>query len=125
MCFSTAPTARPTTDVQAILTVIGRRDKNRDRDALALSGTCLANVNLTNANLTGANLFGADLTGADLTGADLTGADLTGADLTGADLTGADLTRAIDVGPPPTARRGGRSPLDGAVGGRSIRNALG
>jgi hypothetical protein len=41
MCVSTAPTTRPTTDLQAILTVIGRRDKNRDRDALALSGTCL------------------------------------------------------------------------------------
>ena len=63
MCTSTAPSARPATDVQAILTVIGRRDKNRDRDALALNNTCLR---------------GADLTGADLTGADLTDANLTG-----------------------------------------------
>jgi hypothetical protein len=54
MCFSAAPTAHPTTDVQAILTVIGRRDKSR-----ALCGACLVNadlnVDLANANFTGAN----------------------------------------------------------------------
>ena len=61
MCFSAAPTAHPTTDVQAILTVIGRRDKNRD--ALALSGTCLVNTDLTNMDLTGGNLTNADLFG--------------------------------------------------------------
>ncbi len=71
------PTARPTTDVQAILTVIGtvigRRDKNRDRDPLALSSTCLADVDLTNADLTNADLTSADLSYADLSGANLTG----------------------------------------------------
>ena len=51
MCTSTAASASPTTDVQAILTVIGRRDVNRDRDALALNDTCLRDVGLERANL--------------------------------------------------------------------------
>ena len=71
-------------DVQAAITVIGRRDIGHDRQP----------INLTGANLTGANLTGANLTGADLTGADLTCSNLTDAYLTRADLTDADLTRA-------------------------------
>jgi hypothetical protein len=74
-------------DIQAALTVIGRRDAQCDTSP----------INLTGADLTGADLTGADLTGADLTGADLTGADLTGADLTGADLTGARWPRDAAV----------------------------
>ena len=101
-CTSTAPSARPTTDVQAIPTVIGRRDINQDRDALALNDTCLRDAELTDANLTGADLtdailFGADLTGATLTGANLTDANLFRADLTGANLTGANLTNARGI----------------------------
>ena len=93
-CTSTAPSARPTTDVQAILTVIGRRYTNRDRDPLALNNTCLRDVNLSGADLSGANLFRATLFGADLTDATLTGANLTDANLFRADLTGANLTGA-------------------------------
>jgi hypothetical protein len=88
ICSSAAPTARPTTDVQAILTVIGRRDKSRDRDTLALSGTCLANADLTNADLTFANLTNTNLTNANLTNANLTFANLTFANLTNVDLSG-------------------------------------
>jgi Pentapeptide repeats (8 copies) len=73
-------------DVQAAVTVVGRRDRERD-----IPGR---RINLTRADLTRADLDRADLTGAVLTCADLTGADLTRADLTGADLTGADLTGA-------------------------------
>jgi hypothetical protein len=77
-------------DVQAALTVIGRRNTRHDT---------IWRMNLTGADLTGADLFGADLTGADLTGTDLTGAYLRLADLTAAcldhtRLTGADLTDA-------------------------------
>jgi len=93
-CTSLAPSARPTTDVQAILTVIGRRDVNRNRDALALNDTCLLGADLTNAILSRADLTNADLTNADLFRADLTNADLTNADLTRAYLTFADLTGA-------------------------------
>jgi len=81
-------------DVQAAITVIGRRDIGHDRQPINLTGANLTGANLTGANLTGADLTGADLTGADLTGAGLTGAGLTGAGLTGAGLTGAGLTGA-------------------------------
>src|SRR5271157_2385376 len=86
-------------DVQAAVTVVGRRDRERDIPD--------RRIDLAGARLTGAvrllPLIGADLIPADaradasamdLTGADLTGARLTGADLTGARLTGASLHRA-------------------------------
>jgi hypothetical protein len=111
-------------DVQAALTVVGRRLTERDIGPVDLaradltgadlSGARLSRADLTEAvlahavlaradlpaaklvraDLTGADLGGARLTGADLTRADLTGTDLTDVDLTGADLAGADLTRA-------------------------------
>jgi len=81
-------------DVQAAITVIGRRDIGHDRQPINLTGANLTGANLTGANLTGADLTGADLTGAYLTGADLTDADLTRADLTYSNLTDAYLTRA-------------------------------
>ena len=81
-------------DVQAALTVVGRRDAQRDIQPIDLTGTDLARADLHGANFTRADLGRADLTGADLGRADLTGANLGRADLTGADLTGADLTRA-------------------------------
>ena len=86
----TPAVARPATDVQAALTVIGRRPLGRDeRGRLDFRAT-----NLVGADLESAYLRSADLTGADLTRAALTGADLTGADLTRATLTGAYLIRA-------------------------------
>jgi hypothetical protein len=85
-------------DVQAALTVIGRRDRDRDREPIDLTGADLARARFRAADLHGAALGGADLTGADLALADLTGADLAGANLTAADLTGARLTGAYLVG---------------------------
>ena len=86
-------------DVQAVLTVIRRRDTKQDIRPIDLNGANLYRTRLVDADLGGAILTDADLTGADLTGARLTGADLTlarlpGADLPGANLTGADLTWA-------------------------------
>ena len=103
-------------DVQAALTVVGRRDARRDIRRIDLTRADLTRAYLTRAYLTRVDLrrailYGADLTGAaltiawDLTGADLTnaadltgahleGADLAGAHLRGARLAGADLTRA-------------------------------
>ena len=94
MCTSTAASASPTTDVQAILTVIGRRDENQDRDTLDLNNTCLPGTSFGSTSLVGADLGGTDLSGANLILADLSGADLTDADLSGADLGAADLTTA-------------------------------
>jgi hypothetical protein len=79
-----APVRSTRPDIQAAVTVIGRRDAKRD----------IRRINLTRTDLTSADLTGADLTGAKLTRTDLTLADFTSADLTGADLTSADLTYA-------------------------------
>lgn len=107
-------------DVQAALTVTGRRDTSHDGpNPPDLRTTCLAGAdlvaaqldranltgaNLNNSNLTGAHLheahlfsdvlMGAELSGAHLTAAELVLTDLTGARLTGADLTGAKLNGA-------------------------------
>lgn len=66
MCFSAAPTAHPTADVQPILTVIGQRDKNRALRCCRLpvgGDHRVVNVDLINANFTGANLTNAGLFG--------------------------------------------------------------
>jgi hypothetical protein len=86
-------------DVEAALTVVGRRDATRDIRSIDLTGAILHGAHLARmhpARMHSArvDLARADLTGADLTGAHLTGADLTGADLTGAHLAGADLDGA-------------------------------
>ncbi len=102
-------------DVQAAITVIGRRDPRYDRQRLnlrsanltgaALSGAMLGAANLDGANFTKANLIGAIVKGSILDGANLTGAMLIAADLSnallrnaalrGANLAGADLTGAV------------------------------
>ncbi len=104
-------------DVQAVLTVIGRReDPKPDREErIDLTNTNLVDANLEGANLEGANLAAAllvdanlaaallvdaNLTGALLNdaflkGADLEGTQLIGVDLKGANLEGANLTDAL------------------------------
>jgi len=75
-------------DVQAAITVVGRRSVARDGD----SQIDLVEANLTAANLRGANLVKANLRGAILTRADFGFADLAGANLSGTDLRMTDLT---------------------------------
>jgi Pentapeptide repeats (8 copies) len=70
---------QPATDIQAALTVIGRREDGPGM--LELSKVSIPGANLSKANLRGANLSGANLSGADLSGADLNGADLNEANL--------------------------------------------
>ena len=96
-CTSLALSARPTTDVQAILTVIARRDENRDRDTLDLNNTCLPGASFGSTSLVGADLSRTDLSGANLIGANLNGANLGAANLGAADLGAADLG-AADLG---------------------------
>jgi hypothetical protein len=69
-------------DVQAALTVLGRR-KPQPGDPP---------IDLSSAKICGADLEGADLSGAYLLHADLSGANLDNADLRGAELTRADLS---------------------------------
>jgi uncharacterized protein YjbI with pentapeptide repeats len=91
-----------TTDVQAVLTVVGRRNTSNDPTnyILDLDHTDLNHANLVGAHLAGANLRGVFLRSADLRNADLRNADLIAAQLIavnfkdGADLSGADLSRA-------------------------------
>jgi hypothetical protein len=94
------------TDIQAALTVIGRRSGGLG--IVDLTNTSIINAHLTNANLSGAGLFGTDLRGAFLTDANLSGAILTPGDQTpanlsnaymsGANLSGANLYGAILIG---------------------------
>ena len=94
----------PRPDIQAAITVVGRRLTERDLSPVDLAGSDLTGADLTGAmlahavlaraDLLAAKLVCADLSGADLGGARLTGANLDGADLTGADLTDADLVDA-------------------------------
>ncbi|TAE61320.1 MAG: pentapeptide repeat-containing protein [Nostocales cyanobacterium] len=94
------------TDIQAALTVIGRRNFHQDRDnkKLDLRNTDIRKVDLANAKLQGVDLRGSDLSGANLRGVDLSGANLEGAkfisailyeaNLFKANLRGANLSRA-------------------------------
>ena len=100
-------TTRP--DVQAAVTVIGRRNITNDLGRINLTSANLTfadldagnlpRVDLKDADLTYANLMSvyaslADLSGANLTGARLREADLRRTDLSGANLRDADLTGA-------------------------------
>jgi Pentapeptide repeats (8 copies) len=125
----------PATDIQAALTVIGRREAgpgNIDLIRANLTGANLVHANLTDANLyraklTGAMLYRANLTGATLAGgANLTGAmladanlyraNLTDANLTDANLTDANLYRANLTGADLSGANVTQSQLDKACG---------
>lgn len=112
----------PPADIQAILTVLARRDRAYERSDqyLDLSRTTLTGADLHGAHLeradlgeavlskaylrgtdlhaallSSAYLVEAELSGADLVSANLSGADLNGADLREANLSGADISRAL------------------------------
>jgi len=97
---------KPSQDIQAILTVIGRRalewgkegEKKRgeeENQILDFSNTDLRGIKLESAKLRRAKLSGADLRTAELSGkADLRGAELIKTDLRGAELIEADLSDA-------------------------------
>jgi uncharacterized protein YjbI with pentapeptide repeats len=100
---------KPTIDVQAALTVLGRLPElpNVSRGDLTganlaganlvemnLAGADLAKVNLADAFLAKVNLAGGNLTEANLAGGNLAEANLAGADLAEADLAEAKLIRA-------------------------------
>jgi uncharacterized protein YjbI with pentapeptide repeats len=81
-------------DIQAALTVIGRRPTQKDDPHLDLNETDLRRAELNDANLTKAEFAGANLSEAWLAMANLTEAWLVDANMTKAWLTGADLTEA-------------------------------
>lgn len=111
-------TTAPGPDIQAALTILGRRTHSRDRNPpnlqfaeipqAQLSGAHLERANLFSVNLMAAQLLDAQMTAATLTNARLQtailvnarlgGASLTNALLQGSFLGGADLTNTILAG---------------------------
>jgi hypothetical protein len=84
----------PSADVQAALTVIGRRPRRSEPYELNLRRTDLAGANLVDARLDGAALSECDLRGAYLTGAQLNGAAIWNTALQGAYMRGTELLNA-------------------------------
>jgi Pentapeptide repeats (8 copies) len=87
------PATRP--DVQAAITVIGRRDTTHDRGQINLADASLPGARLIRAHLHGATLYRADLTGAVFMWADLSNTVLYGANLTSAIMVGSNLSHAV------------------------------
>ncbi len=90
-------------DVQAVLTVIGRRERSAARESgrvLDLRWCDLRGADLTGAHLEGASLESAHLEWAYLGEAHLRGANLYGAELARTHLEGADLSHANLLGDP-------------------------
>src|SRR5580700_8218434 len=122
---------KPAIDIQAALTVIGRR---KGQELPDLAKVNIPGANLSRANLRGADLDSADLNSAYLSGASLSGANLIGANLTGANLTGANLSRVDLTGADLTGANLGLADLTGAylssanlsgadLGGANLRGA--
>jgi hypothetical protein len=90
---NTSDDSRLATDVQATLTVLGRRPDpdNPHHRAIDLHGVRLAGANLHRASLIGADLADADLQFAELAGANLRDANLHGTRLYRVELGGAEL----------------------------------
>jgi uncharacterized protein YjbI with pentapeptide repeats len=90
-----ADTSNVTLDVQAALTVLGRRDEARDGQArIDLSGLCLRGANLQDARLAETDLHRADLSSSNLVRADLSEANLQQTTLANAELDRGDLSEA-------------------------------
>ena len=117
--FATRSDVHPEIDVQAALTVLGRRDTGQDGDlkSIDLSRTCLYGANLKGTHLANASFAGSSLVMAQITyafaaitkytdgtitrryeGADLESANFTDANLTAANLIHAHLSAAYFQG---------------------------
>lgn len=81
-------------DVQAAVTVIGRRQASRDNQQLNLVGSNLSGAIFRGGNFAGATFYRTNLTRAVLFRTDLTKAVLADANLTSVILTNANQTRA-------------------------------
>ena len=79
-------------EVQAAVTVLGRRTVLAGDPPLDLSGSLLPGARLEGARLAGADLRGADVRGASLQHAELAGAHLEQALVCGTQFQGADLS---------------------------------
>lgn len=106
----------PRTDVQAALTVIGRRERDHDRpvDRPMLTSVNLTGYDLSSGDFTSANFRGSYLCGTAFTGSRLAAATFDHANLERADLFGTDCMGASFVGAAATGARFAHARLDGA-----------
>ena len=106
----------PRTDVQAALTVLGRRQRDHDRpiDRPMLTGVNLSGYDLSSGDFTSANFRGSYLCGATFTGARLAAANFDYANLERADLFGTDCMGASFMGVAAMGARFAHARLDGA-----------
>ena len=128
------PEIKPSTDIQAVLTVLGRRKywygqgeterlNLRETD---LRGASLEKLHFEGADLGEAHLEGADLDEAYLEGVDLRDSHLNKANLCGASLEGAFLTEAIlEGGFLQRARLKGADLVEANLKGANLRDATG
>jgi|SRR5579871_2355695 len=120
---ATPPPRRPRTDIQAILTVLGRRPLGQKRERpdqqLDLSSTHLQNADLHRANLKGASFMHANLTAANLWDAKLQNVSFLFANLEYANLWSAKLQDALLN----AAKFGGASFTSADLQGASLGNA--
>jgi uncharacterized protein YjbI with pentapeptide repeats len=116
---------RPSTDVQAALTILGRRELEQDTGApISLAFTALAGATLTGAHFERALLTGSNLEGADLFKAHLSAADLEGANLRNAGLLLASLNDTVLWGANVEGARLYGATLEGAaLKGANLRGA--
>jgi uncharacterized protein YjbI with pentapeptide repeats len=92
-------------DIQAAMTVLGRRkveqdppDKRIDLRNVSLPLIEIQKASLSGVNLSGASLIGINLNGANLSDANLSGVNLSGVNLFEANLSGASLFKASLIG---------------------------
>lgn len=106
----------PRTDVQAALTVLGRRQRDHDRpiDRPMLTGVNLSGYDLSGGDFTSANFRGSYLCGTAFTGARLAAANFDYANLERADLFGADCMGASFAGAAAPGARFAHARLEGA-----------
>ncbi|GAA4805186.1 pentapeptide repeat-containing protein [Streptomyces ziwulingensis] len=90
--------ARPTEDVQAALSVLGRVPSAADMPRIDLRNTSLIGAEISSTNFANADLRGADLTHADLRLSQFGSAWFDGARLSGALLSDADFSAAEFIG---------------------------
>jgi uncharacterized protein YjbI with pentapeptide repeats len=95
VAYSSYRHGAPREDLQAALTVLGRRPERKEPFEIDLRGVRLPRVNLFRANLSASDLRDADLSGAFMVGANLAGAELEGAKLAGAKMGYAQLREAL------------------------------
>jgi uncharacterized protein YjbI with pentapeptide repeats len=107
-------TGSPSTDIQAALTVIGRRK------AIGIGIPDFANANIPKADLHGADLGGSNLTNTNLSGANLSGASLVSANLSGSNLSSTNLSGAILV----SANLSGAILISANLSGASLSDAI-